>query len=78
MPVAINGQTYFRTAEVCATVGISKSTLFRCLKQGIFSEAERRDRKGWRLFTEDEVDRMKAKVNRIHFVRPTRTEKVST
>lgn len=73
MPVAINGQTYFRTAEVCQLVGISKSTLFRCLRQGIFSEAERRDRKGWRLFTKDEVDRIEAEVYRINFVRSTRT-----
>ena len=59
MPIAINGQIYFRTAEVCQLVGISKSTLFRCLRQGIFSEAERRDRKGWRLFTEEDIERIK-------------------
>ena len=78
MLVTINGQTYYRTADVCRMVGISKSTLFRGLRLGIFIEAEYRDRKGWRLFSEDEVDRMKAEVNRIHFVRPIRTEKEST
>jgi len=69
MPIVINGQTYSRTAEVCQLVGISKSTLFRCFRQGIFSEVERRDRKGWRLFTEDEIARIKAEVYRINFVR---------
>ena len=65
MPVTINGQTYYRTAEVCLAVGIGKSTLFRWVKEGIMKEAEYRDRKGWRLFTDDEIDRLKAEVNRI-------------
>lgn len=65
MPVTVNGQTYYRTAEVCRMVGISRTTLFRWLKEGIFREAEHRDRRGWRLFTEDEIDRLKAEVNQI-------------
>ena len=65
MPVIVNGQTYYRTAEVCRMVGISKTTLFRWLKKGIFREVEHRDRRGWRLFTEYEVGRLKAEANRI-------------
>jgi len=65
MPVTINGQTYYRTAEVCLMVGIGKSTLFRWIKEGIMEEAEHRDRRGWRLFTEDEIDRVKMEVNGI-------------
>ena len=65
MPIAVNGQTYYRTAEVCRMVGISKSTLFRSLRQGVFSEAARRDRRGWRLFTEEEIDRLNTEVNRV-------------
>ena len=38
MPVTINGQTYYRTAEVCQMVGIGKSTLFRWTKEDIMSE----------------------------------------
>jgi len=66
MPVTVNGQTYYRTAEVCRAVGISRTTLFRWLKEGIFREAEHRDRRGWRLFTEDEIDKLKAEVNQIN------------
>jgi len=66
MPVTVNGQTYHRTAEVCRIVGISRTTLFRWLKEGIFREAQHRDRRGWRLFTEDEIDRLKAEVNQIN------------
>ena len=65
MPVTINGQTYYRTVEICRTVGISRATLFRWLKQGILSKAERRDRRGWRLFTRDEIDRLNEEVNQI-------------
>lgn len=66
MPVTINGQTYYRTVEVCRMVGISKSTLFRWLKQGILNKCERRDRRGWRLFTRDEIDGLKREVNQIN------------
>ncbi len=66
MPVAIDGQTYYRTGEVCQIAGISKSTLFRWLKEGIFRGAECRDRRGWRLFTEDAVSRLNEEVNKIH------------
>ena len=65
MPVVINGQTYYRTAEVCIMVGIGKSTLLRWIRENIINDAEHRDRKGWRLFTEDEVDRLKVETNRI-------------
>jgi len=66
MPVTINGQTYYTTVEVCRTVGISKSTLFRWLKQGILNKCERRDKRGWRLFTRDEIDGLKREVNQIN------------
>jgi len=65
MPVTINGQIYYRTAEVCRMVCIGKSTLFRWIKEGIIKEAEHRDRRGWRLFTEDEIDRLSVEVNGI-------------
>ena len=65
MPVTINGRSYYRSVEVYQTVGISRTTLFRWVKQGICGETELRDRRGWRLFTQAEVDRLKAEVNRI-------------
>jgi len=65
MPIVINRCKYYRTAEVCHKVGISRTTLFRWLAEGIFKEPESRDRRGWRLFTEEEVNRMEAEANRI-------------
>ena len=66
MSVTVNGQTYYRTTEVCRLVGISRTTLFRWLKDGIFNEAQHRDRRGWRLFTEDEIDKLKTEANQIN------------
>ena len=68
MPVVVNGQTYYRTNEVCRMVGVSKNTLFRWLKDGIFSDIEYRDWRGWRLFTEAQVESIKAKTNHVNAV----------
>jgi predicted site-specific integrase-resolvase len=65
MPVVINDQTYYRTAEVCRAVGISRNTLFRWLKEGIFSDVEYRDWRGWRLFTPDQMDIMRVRTSQV-------------
>jgi predicted site-specific integrase-resolvase len=65
MPVKIDGRVYYRTAEVCQIVGIGKSTLFRWIRQNVVNDAEYRDRKGWRLFAEDELHSLEAETKRI-------------
>jgi len=65
MPVVINDQTYYRTVEVCRMVGISRNTLFRWLKEGIFSDVEYRDWRGWRLFTAAQVETVRMKTDRV-------------
>ena len=65
MPVVINSQTYYRTSEVCRMVGVSKNTLFRWLKDGVFNDIEYRDWRGWRIFTAAQVETIKAKTNHI-------------
>jgi predicted site-specific integrase-resolvase len=65
MPVVINNQTYYRTAEVCRMVGISRNTLFRWLKEGIISDVEYRDWRGWRLFTAAQVATIRTKTNHV-------------
>jgi DNA-binding transcriptional MerR regulator len=64
MSVKINGQTYFRTSEACEKTGISRATLFRWLKLGILKKSYR-DRRGWRMFTQDDLNRIKAEARRI-------------
>jgi len=65
MPVVINDHTYYRTAEVCRIVGISRNTLFRWLKEGVFSDVEYRDWRGWRLFTAAQLDTIRRKTNHV-------------
>lgn len=65
MPVVISGQTYYRTAEICRTVGISRNTLFRWLREGIVSDVEYRDWRGWRLFTPAQLDSISARTSHV-------------
>jgi DNA-binding transcriptional MerR regulator len=59
MPVVIDDQNFYRTAEVCRMIGISRNALFMWLKEGI--DVEYRDRRGWRLFTPAQTETIRAK-----------------
>jgi len=65
MPVTIDSQIYYRTAEVYRMIGISRNTLYRWLQKGILGSTERRDSRGWRLFTQDEIDTLNRAINHI-------------
>ena len=64
MPVEIDGHIYYRTSEACGKIGISRATLFRWLKEGILQEMHR-DRRGWRMFTEEDLKKIRAEVKKI-------------
>jgi len=64
MPVEINGQIYYRTLEACKKTGISRATLLRWLKAGTPGKL-RRDTRGWRLFTEENLKEIRAKANKV-------------
>ena len=66
MAIRINSQTYYRTSEACQGAGISRATLFRWLRAGILKDVVFRDRKGWRLFTQDDIDRIKSEATRVN------------
>ena len=65
MPVIVDGNRFYRTAEVCKTAGVSKNTLLRWIREKKFAEAKYRDRRGWRLFSESELSKLKNEVNRV-------------
>ena len=65
MPVKINGKTFYQTTEACRISGISRNTFLRWVKSGAFCDVIYRDRRGWRLFTEDDLVRLKDEVNQI-------------
>jgi DNA-binding transcriptional MerR regulator len=64
MPRIIDGKTYYGTSEVCSIVGISRPTLFRWLKRGILDKMYR-DRRGWRLFSEENLSKIRATVETV-------------
>ncbi len=59
MPREIVGKTYYQLTEACKMAGISRSTLLRWIDNEMIADAERKDRNGWRLFTEEEVKKLK-------------------
>jgi predicted site-specific integrase-resolvase len=45
---------------------ISRSTLLRWLKDGYLKISDYRDRRSWRLFTKDDVEKLINEANRIY------------
>ena len=76
MPVTINDQTYYRTAEVYGMLGVSRNTLYRWLRKDILGETELRDSRGWRLFTRDEINKLSTAINRVIKVDRNMTSKM--
>jgi excisionase family DNA binding protein len=64
MPIEMNGKRYWTASEVCQKVAISRPTLYRWLKNGILAKLHR-DRKGWRMFTEEDVKRIRLEANKV-------------
>jgi DNA-binding transcriptional MerR regulator len=68
MSVLIDRKTYFQIAKACKIAGTNRNTLLRWIRNGRFPDVKTRDRNGWRLFTEDDIERLKLEVNAIkHF-----------
>jgi excisionase family DNA binding protein len=52
-------------AEACELAGTNRNTLLRWIREGRFADVKTRDRNGWRLFNESDIERLKAEVNKI-------------
>jgi hypothetical protein len=65
MPVKINGMQFYRTNEACVMAGITKNTFLRWVANGSFPDVTYRDRRGWRLFTLEDLEKLKTEVNRV-------------
>jgi len=64
MPIQINGKLFYSTTETCEKAGISRATLYRWLQRGVL-EKLRKDRRGWRLFTDDDLNKLRAEIEKI-------------
>ena len=65
MAIVSRGVTYYRTTEAARYAGISRSTLLRWLSQGRVVLAERRDRNGWRVFSQEDIGAITAAAQQI-------------
>lgn len=65
MSVIIDGEEFHRTAEACRIAGTSKNTFLRWVREGVIADVALRDRRGWRIFSRTDLDRLKAEANRI-------------
>ena len=69
MPFKLNGQTFYNSGEACALAGTSRDTFLRWVRQGRFIDVQHRDRNGWRLFTSDDVRRLKTRANHVEIIK---------
>jgi excisionase family DNA binding protein len=65
MPKEINNQLFYSATETCERTGISRATLQRWIQKGVLNKI-RRDRRGFRLFTEEDLSTLKAETERIN------------
>jgi len=66
MPISLDDKQFYLTSEACALAGISRMTFLRWVRRKDHPDVLNRDRRGWRLFTEDDVVSLKIKVNQIN------------
>jgi predicted site-specific integrase-resolvase len=65
MSIILNGETFLRTSEACKEIGISKATLLRWFSSGTVADVGQRDRRGWRLFSANDMVRIKSESTKI-------------
>lgn len=56
---------YFNPQDVAEILGISKQTLFRYERKGIFPQPKRNLINKWRQYTQEEVKKLKILLGRI-------------
>jgi DNA-binding transcriptional MerR regulator len=65
VPIKFKDQEYYRISDVCRMTGVSRSTLWRWTKAGILEDISKRDRRGWRLFTVADINRIDDEAHKI-------------
>ena len=65
MPIEIDGTIYYKVSEASQLSGVSKSTIYRWMHEGIITDGKLRNRNGWRLFTEEDVAEIKAEAEKV-------------
>jgi hypothetical protein len=65
MPIFLNDLVFYRAAEAYVKAGISRNTFIRWVRDEKIDDVVHRDRNGWRLFTEDDICRLRTRANLV-------------
>jgi len=65
MTIILNGTKYYRLYEACEKAGLGVSTYYKWIKDGVIEDATYTDRRGWRIFTEEDVEKLRNEVNKV-------------
>jgi len=65
LSLVYNNQKYYRTSEICKLASVSRTTLWRWIKAGVLVDSAKRDRRGWRLFSEYDLETIKDEAQRV-------------
>jgi len=61
MPMKASGKSYHFVSEASQLSGVSRSTIYRWIHAGIITGGRLQNRKGWTLFTQEDIAELKAK-----------------
>jgi excisionase family DNA binding protein len=61
--VKIGDQHFFQIQEVAKKLGVSRQTLQRWFREGKAKDVSR-DHRGWRVFTQSDIDRLMKEIRR--------------
>lgn len=61
MPMTVAGRSYYLLSEVSQLTGVSRSTIYRWMHQGLIAGGRFQDRRGWTLFTEEDMAEIKVR-----------------
>ena len=65
MSFFIDDQNFYKIAEACRMISISRDALFKWLKEGVISDVEYCDGQSWRLFTTAQLETVRANTNHV-------------
>jgi excisionase family DNA binding protein len=57
-----SGESHFGTQQAAEKLGVSKQTLLRWFREGRAADPAKRDRNGWRIFSQTDIDSIKQQV----------------
>ena len=68
MSVVIKGQKFYRTAEACRRAGTNRMTFLKWVRQNKFEDVTTRDSNGWRLFSKQDINKLKNRIDKVQIV----------